>query len=119
MTVQVPLGDLTPKQMRSISDVARSHASDSVSFTVDQNLILRYVSGSDLEKVFEILKSQGLSTGRSGTIKDMTACPGTDTCKLGTSASRGLAAALQQHLDEKAELKPEIEAMKIKNEWLL
>jgi sulfite reductase (ferredoxin) len=44
----------------------------------------------------------------------MTACPGTDTCKLGTSSSRGLAWSLQKHLEAKETLRPEVENLKIK-----
>jgi len=114
VTVQVPLGDLTPKQMRGIAELARVRASDSVRLTVDQNVVLRYVSGSDLVHVFNELKRLGLGEGCSGSIQDMTACPGTDTCKLGTSSSRGLAFGLQKHLQSKGKLRPEIEKLKIK-----
>ena len=114
VTAQVTLGDLTPKQMRVLGDLARSHASDSIRLTVDQNVMLRWVSGSDLPKVYVLLNSIGLSKGKPGKIKDMTACPGTDTCKLGTSSSRGLSWALQKHLEAKATLAPEIENLKIK-----
>jgi sulfite reductase (ferredoxin) len=114
VTAQTPLGDLTPRQMRRLADLGRNHASDSVRFTVDQNVMFRWVSGADLPAVFAILKNLGLSDGKPGKIKDMTACPGTDTCKLGTSSSRGLSWALQKHLDDKASLAPEIENLKIK-----
>jgi sulfite reductase (ferredoxin) len=35
---------------------------------------------------------------QAGTITDITACPGTDTCKLGISSSRGLASELRKRL---------------------
>ncbi len=114
VTAQIPLGDLTPLQMRRIASLARERASDSIRFTVDQNLVLRWVSGDDLPMVFETLKALGLTDRKPGDILDMTACPGTDTCKLGTSSSRGLSWALQQHLAKKTNIAPEIEAMKIK-----
>jgi sulfite reductase (ferredoxin) len=43
----------------------------------------------------------------AGTILDIAACPGTDTCKLGISSSRGLAAELREQLAEKEFVKEE------------
>jgi sulfite reductase (ferredoxin) len=42
----------------------------------------------------------GLHEAGAGTITDITACPGTDTCKLGISSSRALAAELRRDLKE-------------------
>lgn len=114
VTVQTPLGDLTAAQMRALADLASKQASASVRFTVDQNVMLRWVSGADLPAVYDVIHGLGLGQVNPGHIMDMTACPGTDTCKLGTSSSRGLAFALQQHLAAKASLAPEVERMKIK-----
>ncbi len=44
----------------------------------------------------------GLGEPGAGTIVGITACPGTDTCKLGISSSRGLAAELRKRLTEKS-----------------
>src|SRR5690606_34933351 len=64
----------------------------------DQNLIIRWVPGGDLPEVFEKLVELRLAEPGAETISDITACPGTDTCKLGISASRGLAGELRRHL---------------------
>ena len=46
---------------------------------------------------------------------DVTACPGTDTCKLGIASSRGLAAELRRRLAEKSlELDEAVENLRIK-----
>ncbi len=42
------------------------------------------------------------ATPGAGTIVDVTACPGTDTCKLGISSSRGLAGELREQLSAKS-----------------
>ena len=60
VTVTLPLGDFTPKQSRAIADLARKYVGDSVRFTVHQNLVLRWVSDSDLPAIYEKLKSYGL-----------------------------------------------------------
>ena len=114
VTLQVPLGDLTAEQMHALGDLARKYTSDSVRFTVDQNVVLRWVSGADLPIIFDTVKAMGLCKTKPGKILDMTACPGTDTCKLGTSSSRGLAWSLQQHLESKTNMAPEVENLKIK-----
>ena len=44
----------------------------------------------------------GLGDPGAGTIVDIVTCPGTDTCKLGISSSRGLAAELRNRLAEKS-----------------
>ncbi|MEE4378464.1 MAG: nitrite/sulfite reductase, partial [Candidatus Competibacteraceae bacterium] len=44
-----------------------------------------------------------LGDAGAGTLLDVTACPGTDTCKLGIASSRGLAAELSKRLAAKAD----------------
>ncbi|MDQ6996951.1 MAG: sulfurtransferase TusA family protein, partial [Mariprofundus sp.] len=47
------------------------------------------------DAVLKVLHDAGLSTEYARAIADVVACPGTDTCRLGITSSRGLAAALQ------------------------
>jgi sulfite reductase (ferredoxin) len=56
------------------------------------------VSNADLPKLYQELLDAGLGAAGAETIQDITSCPGTDTCKLGISSSRGLAAELTRHL---------------------
>jgi sulfite reductase (ferredoxin) len=48
--------------------------------------------------LYRELKAVGLGDFGAGTILDVVACPGTDTCKLGIASSRGLARELRQRL---------------------
>ena len=100
-TVALPLGDLTSAQMRSLAEVARKYVGDNVRTTVEQNIVLRWVPEGDLPALYSDLKAIGLAEAGAGTIVDITACPGTDTCKLGISSSRGLAGELRRDLAEK------------------
>jgi sulfite reductase (ferredoxin) len=70
--------------------------------TVEQNVALRWVREVDLPALHAELERIGLGEPGAGTIGDVTACPGTDTCKLGISSSRGLAAELSARLDGRA-----------------
>jgi sulfite reductase (ferredoxin) len=97
-TVSLPLGDLTAHQARRVAELARRFTGDTLRATVDQNLLLRWVSGADLPELYAGLREVGLGAAGADTIADVTACPGTDTCKLGISSSRGLAGELRKHL---------------------
>jgi sulfite reductase (ferredoxin) len=94
----LPLGDLTATQARALADIARKYSGDSMRTTADQNILLRWVSEADLPELHQELVAAGLCEEGAGTITDITACPGTDTCKLGISSSRALAAELRRDL---------------------
>lgn len=96
--VTLPLGDLSSDQGRRLADVARRFVGDALRTTVDQNLLFRWVPGPDLHALYGALVEIGLADAGADTITDLTSCPGTDTCKLGISSSRGLARQLRHHL---------------------
>ena len=96
--VTLPLGDVSAWQLRKLADMVRAYCGDHVRTTVDQNLLLRWVSESDVVNVYKDLAAIGLNESGAGTIVDVTACPGTDSCKLGISSSRGLAGELRNRL---------------------
>ena len=101
-TVALPLGDLSSDQTRKLADVARLYIGDSIRTTVEQNLVFRWVSEADLPDLYTDLQKIGLADSGANTIIDVTSCPGTDTCKLGISASRGLAEELRTRLAAKS-----------------
>jgi sulfite reductase (ferredoxin) len=97
-TVTLPLGDLTADQARDLADISRRFTGDTLRTSVEQNLCFRWLSEGDLVDFYQALVAAGLAEGGAGKITDVTACPGTDTCKLGISSSRGLAAELRRQL---------------------
>jgi sulfite reductase (ferredoxin) len=101
-TVALPLGDITAEQLRTLADIARRYTRESVRTTVEQNFVIRWVSGADLESLYQDLRAAGLAAPGAGTIVDIVSCPGSDTCKLGIASSRGLAAELRKRLGEKS-----------------
>src|SRR4029434_6353750 len=88
--------------MRELAGIARRFSGDSVRTTVEQNIVLRWVSETDLPDLYRELTRIGLGAPGPGTIVDVTSCPGTDTCKLGISSSRGLAGELRTQLAAKS-----------------
>src|SRR5271169_2402082 len=101
VTIALPLGDITANQLRALADVARRFTKETIRTTVEQNIVLRWVSQSDLLELHKALEAAGLGDSGAGSIIDIAACPETDTCKLGISSSRGLAAELRKRLGEK------------------
>jgi sulfite reductase (ferredoxin) len=100
-TITLPLGDLTSSQMRKLANLARRFSGDNIRTTVEQNIVLRWVSEADLPDLYRDLMRIGLGEPGAGTIVDVTACPGTDTCKLGIASSRGLAGEIRTRLADK------------------
>lgn len=114
-TVALTLGDITSGQLRRLAEIARSFVGDHVRTTVEQNLVLRWVSEADLPRLYEALEAVGLARPGAGTIADITACPGTNTCKLGIASSSGLAAELSERLAGKFfELDEAVRGLRIK-----
>jgi sulfite reductase (ferredoxin) len=101
VTVSCPLGDITATQARQLADLVRKYSGDNVRTTVEQNLVIRWVTEADLPALYRELKAIGLGAHGAGTILDVTACPGTDTCKLGIASSRGLGRELRERLAAK------------------
>src|SRR5665213_682018 len=115
VTIALPLGDITAAQLRLTADLSRKYLKETIRSTVEQNLVLRWVSESDLPALYKELQSGGLATPVAGTIVDVASCPGTDTCKLGIASSRGLARELRTRLAaQNAELDEAIGGLRIK-----
>ncbi|MCH2169442.1 nitrite/sulfite reductase [Myxococcota bacterium] len=113
--ITLPLGDMTSNQARFLADMARKYAGDNIRTTVEQNIVLRFVAEADLPELFSELEAAGLGAPGASSVVDVTSCPGTDTCKLGIAASRGLAAELRKRLTEKsAQLPQAVKDLRIK-----
>lgn len=102
VTVALPLGDITANQLRSLADIVRRFTKETIRTTVEQNMVIRWVSKNDLPQLYKALRAVGLGDAGAGALVDITSCPGTDTCKLGISSSRGLAAELRKRVSERS-----------------
>jgi sulfite reductase (ferredoxin) len=94
VTIFLPLGDISGWQLRGLARLCRDFIGDTVRATADQNMLLRWVSNGDLPALYKGLAALDLARHGAGALADVSACPGTDSCKLGIASSRGLAAEL-------------------------
>jgi sulfite reductase beta subunit-like hemoprotein len=100
VAVKVVRGDLTPEQLRGLAGIAREHCGGNVRTTVEQNLILRWVAPAALYDVWSRLQELDLGGSGAFEIDDVISCPGTDSCKMGITASMGLNEAISVRLAE-------------------
>jgi sulfite reductase (ferredoxin) len=124
VTVHLPLGDCTPDQFRKLADITRRYAGGNdtngaayARTTVEQNLVLRWVPDDKVIDLYNELKAIDVAEPYANTIANVVACPGTDTCKLGISSSRGLAGELRNRLTAKlaaGQIDPAIRNLRIK-----
>ena len=104
VTIRLPLGDFTGEQMRIIADLAAAYGDGAVRITPDQNLVFRWVPIGQVEALYARLAAADLAADNAGTVRDITSCPGAESCKLAVTQSRGLASLLGEHLDEHPDL---------------
>ena len=94
--IKLPMGDLTAAQMRAVADLAERYSNGNLRTTINQNLIVRWIPETRLEALHADLADEGLADPGAELVEDITACPGTDTCGLGITSSKGLARALAE-----------------------
>ncbi|MBW8064244.1 MAG: HEPN domain-containing protein [Nitrospira sp.] len=94
--IMLPMGDMTTSHMYFVADLAERYTNGNLRTTIHQNLILRWIPESRLEDLYADLLSHGLADPGAELVEDITACPGTDTCGLGITSSKGLARAMAE-----------------------
>ena len=65
-TITLPLGDITADQLRAVADIARRFTNGTIRTTVDQNIVLRWISEADLPEVYAALESDRTRSARRG-----------------------------------------------------
>ncbi len=93
-------GDLTPEQCHAVAEAARIGGSDDIRTTPEQGMVIIGVLADKVDAVLERLSAAEIQTEQARGISDIVSCPGTETCRLGITSSRGLASALQPLLAE-------------------
>jgi sulfite reductase beta subunit-like hemoprotein len=96
--VKTVRGDLTGEQFRGLANMVRRYTGGKIRATQEQNLVLRWVPTGYLHDVWEALSALELGEAGHGHITNVVSCPGTDSCKLGITASMGLAQALREEM---------------------
>jgi sulfite reductase beta subunit-like hemoprotein len=98
--VRLFLGDITSAQLRSLAEILPRFGDGTVRLTVDQNALVPWVDRRSLPALFLALRQAGLARSDVHTAGDVTACPGAESCNLAVTASRNVARAISERLEQ-------------------
>ena len=112
--VTVPLGDLSVEQFHALADITREFSNGTLRITAQQALILRWVRDQDLADLYLRLADLSLQEPSAHQLADVMSCPGSDTCALGITSSKGLASVLRDSVIARGTEDALVEGMRIK-----
>ncbi len=112
--IKLVLGDFSVSQARALAEIARKYAGANIICTVNQNVMIPWVKESAMGSIYSELKKIDLHKAGTEEIRDITCCPGSETCNLGITASRGLVQQLSSELKEGYENSKELDHFSIK-----
>lgn len=96
--IPLALGDLPAAKTAALADIVAAHGDGILCATQSQNVVLRWVAESELPRLREKLDAIGLATPEPPGLRNLVACAGASTCRLGICLSRGLAKAIRREL---------------------
>lgn len=96
--IKLTIGNLESDQLRGLAEIARRHGLCDLRTTQDQNFMILNVPGALLPVLRSEFAQIGLSEPETG--DDVTACPGTTTCRLGITSSMIVAKMLNGGKDD-------------------
>ena len=101
---QVPVGQMTDKQLDRLADIADSYGTSEVRLTVWQNVIVPNVKEAFVESAAKALKKAGFPTEQSNLKSGFIACTGSRYCKFAATDTKGHAIAVMNALDKRVVL---------------
>lgn len=102
--VTIPVGQITPKQMIRLAEIADLYGSGEVRLTVWQNLIIPNIPDAFVPTVKRALDKAALGWRQSNITSGIIACTGNSYCKFAQSCTKEHALALGKYLERKLEL---------------
>jgi sulfite reductase (ferredoxin) len=99
--IKLQLGDISAEKSKELASLLQEGVvADEIRFTVNQGILLKYARKEALPYIFYRLNHLELAEPGFGTIADITACPGTDTCNLAVTNSTAVSVELEKLIRE-------------------
>jgi ferredoxin-nitrite reductase len=99
-----PAGQITPKQLLRLAELAELYGSREVRLTVWQNFIIPNVPDAFVATLKRALAKSGFGVDQSHVASGVIACTGNSYCKFAQSNTKGHALELIRHLKKNVEL---------------
>ncbi|HEU6447374.1 MAG TPA: NirA family protein [Verrucomicrobiae bacterium] len=99
-----PVGQITPKQMLRLAELAELYGSGEIRLTVWQNFIIPNVPDAFVPTLKRALQKAGFPAKQSNIASGMIACTGNSYCKFAQSDTKSHALELIKYLEKKLEL---------------
>jgi ferredoxin-nitrite reductase len=99
-----PVGQITPKQLLRLAELAELYGSGEIRLTVWQNFIIPNVPDAFVPTLKRALEKTGLAVKQSNIASGVIACTGNFYCKYAQANTKAHALALIKHLEKKLEL---------------
>jgi sulfite reductase beta subunit-like hemoprotein len=93
------LGDVTADQFAGLAGLQRKLGVD-VRVTNRQNVVFRGLTEEQLPSLYAGLDKLGMAEPGAELARDVVSCPGSDTCNIAVTQSRGLASDIGRALEE-------------------
>ncbi|MGC3960816.1 MAG: NirA family protein [Verrucomicrobiota bacterium] len=99
-----PVGNITPKQMLRVAELAELYGNGEVRLTVWQNFIIPNVPDAFVPTLKKALDKAGLPTKQSNLASGVIACTGNSYCKFAQANTKGHALEVIKQLEKRLEL---------------
>jgi sulfite reductase (ferredoxin) len=112
--IKLVLGDFNVSQAKTLASIAEKYAGGMILCTVNQNVMIPWVKEDAFGAVYHELKNIELHKAGTEEIRDITCCPGSETCNLGITASRGLVQELNMQMESGIATSKDLDHVSIK-----
>jgi len=99
-----PVGQITPKQMLRLADLADAHGAGEVRLTVWQSFIIPNVPDESVPTLKAALEKAGFATQQSNIASGIIACTGNSYCKFAQANTKGHALDVLKQLEKRITL---------------
>ncbi len=94
--IKLTNGNISSVIARKLALLVSGYAANDIRITPNQGISLRFVRPQNLPIVFHELNRISLANPGFDSTGDITSCPGTDTCNLGITSSKGISRELEK-----------------------
>ena len=99
-----PVGQITPRQLFRVADLADNYGSGEIRLTVWQNFIIPNIPEAYVETVKKAVRKMGFDCQQSNVASGVIACTGNRYCKFSSTDTKGHALGLIKYLEKRVEL---------------